>query len=166
MNIFDIIITIVLLFGFIRGIIKGLFVEVASLTALVAGVYGSIHFSYFASDFLKKYVSWKSEYISLTSFAVTFIIIIVIIALLGKLLTKLANFAALGLINKITGGIFGALKLGVILSVLFIFFEKINTSFAFVEKEQLEQSILYKPVKQIAPMIFPAVIKEKNKEKI
>ncbi|MDC1534429.1 CvpA family protein, partial [Polaribacter sp.] len=53
MNIFDIVIAALLLFGFVRGIMKGLFVEVASLAALIIGVYGSIHFSYFISDYLK-----------------------------------------------------------------------------------------------------------------
>ena len=53
MNIFDIIIAALLLFGFVRGVMKGLFVEVASLVALIAGVYGAIHFSYFIGDFLK-----------------------------------------------------------------------------------------------------------------
>lgn len=165
MNIFDIIIAALLLFGFVRGIIKGLFVEVASLAALVIGVYGAIHFSYFASDFLKKYVTWKEEYLSLAAFAITFIIIIVLIALLGKLLTKLANFASLGIINKIAGGVFGALKIGLILSVIFLFFGKLNNTIPFIEKETLDTSILYAPVKKIAPAIFPSIIKDDKKEK-
>ena len=35
MNIFDIVIIILLLFGFVRGLMKGFFVEVASLLALI-----------------------------------------------------------------------------------------------------------------------------------
>ena len=54
MNIFDIVIASLLLFGFVRGLLKGLFVEVASLVGLIGGVYGAIHFSYFVSDFLKE----------------------------------------------------------------------------------------------------------------
>ena len=87
MNIFDIIITALLLFGFVRGLVKGLFVEVASLAALIGGVYGAIHFSYLISNFLKEYVTWNTEYISLAAFAITFIVIIVVISLLGKALT-------------------------------------------------------------------------------
>ena len=165
MNIFDIIIASLLLFGFVRGVIKGLFVEVASLVALIAGVYGAINFSYFASDFLKDYVSWKPEYISLASFAITFVVIIVVIALLGKLLTKIADFAALGIMNKILGGIFGALKIGLILSVVFIFFGKMNDTIPFIKKETLDKSILYSPVRKIAPTIFPTIIKEDKQEK-
>ena len=159
MNTFDIIIAALLLFGFVRGLMKGLFVEVASLVALVAGVYGAIHFSYFLGEWLKNSVSWDEKYVTLVAFAGTFVVIIVAIALLGKILTKIADFASLGILNKILGGVFGALKIGLILSVVFIFFGKINDTIPFVKKENLEESILYKPVKRVAPMIFPSIIK-------
>ena len=162
MNIFDIVIAALLIFGFVRGVIKGLFVEVASLAALIGGVYGALHFSYFIGDFLKEAVSWSQEYISLAAFAGTFIIIIVTISLLGKMLTKLADFAALGIINKILGGVFGAIKIGLILSVVFIFFGKMNDTIPFVKKETLDESILYAPVKKIAPTIFPSIIKNED----
>jgi len=162
MNVFDIVIAALLIFGFVRGVMKGLFVEVASLAALIGGVYGAIHFSYFIGDFLKEAVSWNQEYVSLAAFAGTFIIIIVTIALLGKMLTKLADFAALGVINKILGGVFGAIKIGLILSVVFIFFGKMNDTIPFVKKETLDESILYAPVKKIAPTIFPSIIKNED----
>ena len=165
MNVFDIIIAALLLFGFVRGLMKGFFVEVASLIALVAGVYGAIHFSYFVADFLKDSVSWEEKYISITAFAITFVVIIVVISLLGKLFTKLADFASLGIINKILGGVFGALKIGLILSIVFIFFGKMNDTIPFIKKETLDESILYQPVKKIAPTIFPSIIKDEIKEK-
>ncbi len=163
MNTFDIIIAALLLFGFVRGLIKGLFVEMASLAALIGGVYGAIHFSYFIGNWLKDSVSWDEKYMSLAAFAGTFVVIILVIALLGKALTKIANFASLGIINKILGGVFGALKIGLILSIVFIFFGKMNDTIPFVKQETLDKSILYKPVKKIAPMIFPSIIKEENK---
>ena len=164
MNIFDAIIAVLLLFGFIRGLMKGLFIEVASLVALIVGVYGSIHFSYIVGDFLNKYVSWSEEYISLAAFAGTFIFIVIIISLLGKALTKIANIVSLGIINKILGGVFGALKIGLILSIVFIFFSKMNDTIPLIKKETLENAILYKPVKNIAPLIFPSIIKDDKQE--
>ncbi|CAM1358944.1 Membrane protein required for colicin V production [Tenacibaculum sediminilitoris] len=165
MNTFDIIIAALLLFGFVRGIMKGLFVEVASLVALVAGVYGAIHFSYFIGDWLKDSITWDEKYISLAAFAGTFVVIIVVVALLGKILTKIADFASLGVLNKILGGVFGALKIGLILSVIFIFFGKMNDTIPFVKQENLDESILFKPVKKIAPTIFPSIIKDEEGEK-
>ncbi len=160
MNIFDIIIASLLLFGFVRGLLKGLFVEVASLVALIGGVYGSLHFSYFVSDWLVSRVSWDSEYISLFSFGITFILILVIISLLGKFLTKVADFASLGLLNKFVGGIFGGLKIGLLLSVLFIFFGKVNNTLPFLSEKSLSSSILYVPIKRIAPILFPSIIND------
>lgn len=165
MNTFDIILTALLLFGFIRGVFKGLFVEIASLLALVAGVYGAIHFSYFVSDFLISKVSWDKKYITVVSFAITFAIIVIAVALLGKILTKIANFAALGMLNKILGGIFGALKIGLILSVALIIFNKMNSTIPFITKEQKEQSVLFEPIKNLAPIIFPDFFKTTDTNK-
>ncbi len=155
MNTFDIIIAALLLFGFIRGLFKGLFVEVASLIALIAGVYGAIHFSYFVGNFLADRVSWEERYITIVSFAITFAIIVLTIGLLGKLLTKIADFASLGLLNKILGGGFGALKIGIILSILLSVFTKLNNTIPFISEELEETSILYEPVKNLATTLFP-----------
>lgn len=166
MNIFDIIIAAILIFGFIRGLMKGLFVEIASLVALVAGVYGAIHFSYFVGDYLQTKVSWEESYITLVSFAVTFAIIVLAISLLGKLLTKLADFAFLGWINKLLGGVFGALKIALIFSVIILIFDKFNSVITFVKPEDRAKSILYEPVRKLAPTLFPNLIKyvEKDQE--
>ncbi len=164
MSIIDIVLGALLLFGLIRGGMKGLFVEVASLVALVLGVYGAIHFSHFAAEFLESKVDWNEKTINIVAFAITFVIIVLVISLAGKALTKLADFAALGIINKLAGGLFGALKIGLILSVLLIVFNKLNSTLPFMEQDDLEESILYKPVKSIAPMIFPTLIKSETED--
>jgi len=154
MNTFDIIIAALLLFGFIRGLMKGLFVELASLISLIAGVYGAIHFSYFVGDFLKDSVDWDEQYVSIVSFAITFIAIVIVISLLGKIFTKIADFAALGALNKLLGGVFGILKIGLILSIILLIFDKLNKTIPFVSEETTEEAILYKPVKELAPLLF------------
>jgi len=164
MSIIDIVLAALLLFGLIRGAMKGLFVEIASLVALLLGVYEAIHFSGFAAEFLESKVDWNEKTINIVAFAITFVIIVLVISLAGKALTKLADFAALGILNKLLGGVFGALKIGLILSVLLIVFNKLNNTLPFMEKEALEDSILYKPVKSIAPMIFPNLIKSEKEE--
>lgn len=164
MGVLDIILAALLLFGLVRGFMKGLFVEVASLVALVAGIYGAIHFSNFAANFLQSRVDWSEKTINITAFAITFVVIILAISLAGKALTKIANFAALGIINKLLGGIFGALKIGLVLSVILIVFDKMNRTIPFVNKVDLEGSILYKPVKSLAPMIFPSIIKNEEEQ--
>lgn len=166
MNVFDIVIAALLVFAFVRGLMKGFFIEVASLIALVGGVWGAIHFSHFAGDLLEERVDWEENYIALTAFAITFVAIVIGVSLLGRMLTKMADLAALGLINKIFGGVFALLKSVVILSVIFVFFSKINTTFPFIGEETLEKSILYQPVKDIVPTIFPSIIEEFESKEI
>jgi len=158
MSVIDIVLAALLLFGLVRGFMKGLFVEVASLVALVAGVYGAIHFSNFAASYLESKTEWSEQTINITAFAITFVVIIVVISLAGKALTKLANFAALGILNKLLGGVFGVLKIGLILSVILIVFSKMNNTIPFVEEEDLKESILYEPVRSLAPILFPNII--------
>ena len=165
MNILDIILGALILFGLIRGLSKGLFVEVASLVALIAGVFGAIHFSDFAAGFLESKVDWSEQTINITAFAITCIIIVLVISLAGKALTKLADFAALGMLNKLLGGVFGALKIGLILSIALMIFSKMNRTIPFLEEDDMENSLLYKPVESLAPMIFAYIIKsEETKE--
>jgi membrane protein required for colicin V production len=162
MNVLDIVLLALLLFGLIRGFMKGLFVEVASLVALVAGVYGAIQFSDFAASFLESKVDWNEKTVNITAFAITFVIIVLVISLAGKALTKLADFATLGILNKLLGGVFGALKIGLILSVLLIVFDSMNNTIPFADKDDLENSMLYQPVRSLAPMIFPTILNKKD----
>ncbi|WP_373941644.1 hypothetical protein [Polaribacter sejongensis] len=40
-----------------------------------------------------------------------------------------------------------------------------NDTIPFIEKETLQESILYAPVKKVAPTIFPSIIKEEEQDK-
>ena len=39
-----------------------------------------------------------------------------------------------------------------------------NNTLPFVDEKDLEDSILYKPVKSIAPMIFPSILNDKEED--
>ena len=160
MNYLDIIIGIFLLLGLIKGLKNGFFVELASLIALIAGIYGAIHFSYYVVDFLSERVSWSENTINLASFVITFIIIVIIISLAGKILTKIADFAMLGLVNRILGGIFGIVKAAFIISVIIMFIAALNDRVSFIDEEVKNESILYQNVEMIAPMMLPNILKE------
>lgn len=157
MNFLDIVLGILLVWGLYKGLTNGLFVELASLVALIAGIFGAIHFSYIAGDYLTHRMNWDTPYIKLTSFLITFIVIVLLVHFAGKLLTKIADFAMLGLLNKIAGGIFGMLKVAIILGALLIFFERVTAGFNFVNEETQKQSVLYEPVRDIGHFVFNAV---------
>lgn len=158
MEIIDIILGIILLYGLIKGISKGFFAEIAALAALLVGIYCAMHFSFYTKDFLTKIIDWNPKYISLAAFAITFIAVVIVISIIGKMLTKLASVIALGWLNHFLGGVFGLLKVAVILSVLIGWIEKVNGIIPFLKKEQTENSILYPPVKNLVPTVFPKLM--------
>jgi len=166
MNTIDIIIGIILIFGTVNGFMKGLFIEVTTLVGLVLGVYGAIHFSHFLGDFLKDSVAWDESLIQVVAFAGTFLIILIALVLLGKAMTKIAETIALGFFNKLVGAIFGFVKYALILSIVLIVYDEINTSIRFMEKKKAKESILYEPIKNFAPAIFPNLVKVVDKKKI
>ena len=96
------------------------------------------------------------------AFAVTFLGVVLAIVFIGKILTKLADITALGLINKILGAVFGSLKWALILSVLLLFFDKFNKTIPFVEKEMLDESVMFYPIKSIIPTLIPSIMDEDN----
>ncbi|WP_299244722.1 CvpA family protein [uncultured Aquimarina sp.] len=162
MNYIDIILGILLLWGLIKGFSKGLFVSLASLVALVAGIYIAVHFSHLVGGYLEQYVDWGDGAMKLTAFAITFIVVVILISIAGKLLTKIADFASLGILNKLLGAAFGVLKFAFIASVVIIFVDAGNRSLNIIKQETLDSSILYSPVKKLAPMVLPNILKQTN----
>ena len=165
MHALDIIILILLGFGLVKGFFKGLFVELASLIGLVAGVYGAYYFSDYSANFLREHFSWNENYLQISAFAITFMLILLSIIVAGKALTKLADFAALGLLNKFLGGLFGLLKMAVIIGVLITLFALINSNLMLIEEKTLQTSIFFEPIKATALNIFPDLLETVMSEK-
>jgi membrane protein required for colicin V production len=157
MNYLDIIIAIPLLWGAFNGFRKGLIVEVASLIALIAGIYGAIEFSFFISDFLAQYVDWSARVMQTTSFCLTFLVIVIMVHLIARGIQKIAKLVALGTLNRILGVVFGVLKYLVIVAILIYLTNSVNGRYRFIAQETIEKSILYKPLASLVPGIYPSV---------
>ena len=158
MGFLDIILAMLLAYGLYKGLKNGFFVEIASLVALIAGLFGAIHFSYITGGYLAQYVDWEEQYIALIAFIITFVIIVVLIHMIGKFLSKVTDFTLLGILNKIAGGVFGALKTAVIVGALLIYFDKMNSATNIIKPETIGSSILYTPLKDIGGFVFGKVL--------
>ena len=146
-------------FAFYKGVVNGLFVELASLISLVLGIYFAVKFSSFMKEILMEYVKWNPNSIQIVAFILTFIVVVIAIHLLGKFLTGIANFAFLGWLNKLGGGFFRVLKTVLIVSIVFSVFEKINYNNYLAKKETLDNSIFFNPIQKIAGYVFPSIKK-------
>lgn len=169
MGIFDLIVLGLLIFAVFKGIQNGLFVELASFFSLLLGIYLALHFSSLVKTVLSTAVKWNPYTIQVVAFVLTFIIVITGISFAGKLLTKLADFAYLGWINKVGGGFFRMLKSALILSIAFNVFDKINYRNFLAKKETLDQSVFFRPIQKTGNFVFPSLekiykgVKEKEK---
>ena len=159
MGFLDIILCALLFFAFYKGVINGLFVELASLISLLLGIYFAIKFSFIMKEILMGFVKWNPNTIQIVAFALTFIVVVIGIHLLGKFLTGIANFAFLGWLNKLGGGFFRVLKTVLIVSIVFSVFEKINYNNFLAKKETLDDSIFFNPIQKIAGFVFPSIKK-------
>lgn len=162
MSVLDIVLVALILFGLVRGLMKGFFVEIASVVALIAGLYGAIHFSNYAATFIAGNSQWEEKTVNIVAFAATFLIIVLVIALAGKALTKLADFAALGIVNRLLGALFGALKIALILSVVLNIFDSMDRNIPMTDENSLGDSMLYLPVKSLVPLVFPIILEKKK----
>ena len=158
MGFLDIILAMLLVYGLYKGLRNGFFVEIASLVALIAGLFGAIHFSYIIGEYIADKVSWEAQYVNLIAFILTFVIIVLLIHVIGKLLSKVTEFSLLGILNKLAGGVFGALKTAVIIGALLIYFDKLNQNAEIVKQETINTSILYTPLKDIGGFVFGKVL--------
>ena len=70
-NSIDIVISIILVYGIIRGFYRGLFLEISSLIGLILGLYCAINFNPIISKYLKDFISIEENYISIISFITT-----------------------------------------------------------------------------------------------
>lgn len=151
----DILILLIIAWAAYKGFTKGLIVQAATLAALVLGIYGATHFSWYTAGLMHQHLSLKSDYMPLLAFILTFIGIVVLVHLLAKLLDKLLQAIALGFINRLTGAVFSILKMTLILSVLFMVLNTINAHISFLPAKEVAQSRLYAPISRLVPSIFP-----------
>lgn len=159
MGLLDIILGVFLAFALYKGFRNGLFVELASLISLLAGIYFAIKFSSFIKEILVGFVHWSPQTVQIIAFIFTFILIVIGITLLGKVLTGIADLAFLGWLNKLGGGFFRVLKTILIISIVFTIFEKINFNNILAKKETLDKSLFYNPIQKTAGYIFPSIAK-------
>lgn len=165
MNYIDIVLVLLLVFSAIGGFRNGLIVELASLAALILGIWGAIHFSYVTSDFLIENLNFKSDHLPVISFIITFVVIVILVHIVANVVDKMVETVMLGFVNKLAGMVFGILKAALILSIILLVFNKIDEDVKILPEKAKAESKMYEPIRSFAPSIFPFIdIWNDNKE--
>lgn len=155
MNLLDIILLILLIPGTIRGISKGFLEQAISLVGVVLAVYLAYHFSTPVCVWLDKYINVSETVLHVIGFAVMLLAVLMAVMIVAKLFTRVADMASLGWFNRVLGFVFSLAISAVILSVLVILFDTVNTKFELVKTPVLNDSVLYGHLRDLGYWIFP-----------
>ncbi|MDP4280714.1 MAG: CvpA family protein [Bacteroidota bacterium] len=152
MNYLDIIILIVTGLLIVRGVRKGFIISLASLIALVLGIYVAIHFSNVIGKVIISHFHPGKESLPALSFAVTFFLIVIAVILIAKGIEKIVDLAGMGFFNHILGGILGMAKGLLILSVIFFIIHGFDPGERLIKPESKKQSMFYSPTEKVFPL--------------
>jgi membrane protein required for colicin V production len=151
MNWLDWLLLGILAWSAIQGFQRGFIIELASLLALVAGIWVAVHFS----DRFAAAVGIDAENTAL-AFLLTFLAVLLGVHLLARFLTTLIDIAQLGVPNKLAGIAFGMLRSAFSLSVALNLLVG-YTEGAMPADDARKGSKLYTPVRAFAPLIVPVL---------
>jgi membrane protein required for colicin V production len=145
-NYLDIILFIPLVWAIYRGWIKGLILQLATLAALVLGLWGARILTEYLVPILKTKYDITSQYTQITVYAICLIVIFVLVYFIGWLLTKFVKVVALGVPNRLAGVVFSLMKYGILMAFFVFYLDKMNNQFNFMDPTLPEGSFLYHPL--------------------
>jgi len=151
----DIILLCCFIPGIIRGLSKGFLEQALALAGIVLSVWAAFRFSTLVCSWLKPYVNISETTLNVLSFALILIVISLLVVLVAKLLTKMAELAMLGWLDKTLGLVFALAVNALIIGVVIILFDTVNAKFAFVKPEVLDSSVVYTSLRDLSYLVFP-----------
>lgn len=150
----DIVFLILLAFGSIRGFMKGFIYEVAMLGALVVCYFLGFKMAAYVATFLFKSFGGSPQVLHFVSYSIVWIGVSIAAWFLAKLFEGLVKVVALGVFNKIAGGIFGMLKHAFLIGLFLYFFNKADQHFNWMTADKKAESIFYYPLLKIGQIVF------------
>ncbi|HAD97074.1 MAG TPA: hypothetical protein DCG19_06680 [Cryomorphaceae bacterium] len=143
LNLLDFLIITPLVFGLARGLYKGFVNELASLVALIGGILVAHAFADDVFNLLSKHIEEPGTGTLILSYILVFTAVVIIVFVVSRALTKMLGFLALGLVNRILGGLFGLCKMLLILLILTHFLNPFLHSGNYYEKPIFKESMTF-----------------------
>lgn len=137
---------------------------IASLAALLLGIFGAIKLRPVFASFLDSVFNISPEHMNVIAFAVAFVTIVLVIHLVAFLVDKLVKAVALNFVNRLLGMTFGLLVTAFVISMILWPINQVNAEKQIIKPKHIEGSLLYKPLSGFAPAVFPYLKKEEWKQ--
>lgn len=161
MGILDIAICIILAVSLAVGIAKGLITQLTAIVAIVVAAWAGMRFSIPLGQWLGGILSELSPVvIKVICFCIIFIAVTLVVSLLGKLLDKCIKLVLLGWVNRLLGAVFAVLACLLVLGLSASLFDTLYSQWANLREVTalppfIQESLLYKPLLNLAGSIFP-----------
>lgn len=153
LQLIDIGLGIILIWGAITGFKKGLILSLASFVAIIAGAIAAYYGSETIATALASEVDWSGKKIAVASFAIAFMGVVFIVHVLARILEKSLDLVALGFANKLSGAIFGMAKNALLLT--FIIFGIKGIGGDLIPEDVNNDCVIFPVVESIAPVVLP-----------
>ena len=141
----DIFIGIILIFALVRGLMNGFVKELASTIGFLLGLFVAATCYQTLGEYLTVDGSEVNMFTSIVAFLLLWIIVPIIFGLLATLITQALDLTALGIANRIGGGILSMAKYLVLLSCVL----NVMVSLNILNNERTEGSVMLEPVQFI-----------------
>lgn len=157
MSFVDIVIVVLIIWFAYRGFNNGLIKELSGIVAIGLGIFFALKFSKTAQKILLDFEIASTEYLTLISFALIFVLVLFLSFLLTRFLQKFIKFIGMDWLNKFAGLIFGIFKIALILSVCLFFISQLNYLIFNGNTVLFENSVLYRPLSEIIDKLYPHI---------
>jgi uncharacterized membrane protein required for colicin V production len=139
-NWIDALLGLIIILGFIHGVIKGAILEIFAILALVVGVVAAgrvAHGTAYVTSQLSHPTAGK-----VFVFIITFVVVAIVIGLIGKTLSGLAKAASLRMVDRFIGGIVGACLMGLAVGVFLKVCERLGMNMRPFGHSVLAQNLM------------------------
>lgn len=119
MNILDIILIILFVFGAYHGYKKGLILELIMIVAFVLAIVGGFKLIHVGMDYISRMYDGFGSFLPFVAFLVIFVLIIVLVNTIGSILKKIIDWTPLGVVDNFAGALLGVLKWALGVSIVF-----------------------------------------------
>ena len=155
MAILDIILLLCFIPAIVSGISKGFVKQVTDLVAILLAAWAAFHFSAPLSAWLGQRITLDPTVLKVISFVLIAVIAAVLLNLVSALITKALSALSLGFLNRLLGLVFSILKVALVLGLLILLFESLNSTLHLLKPEVTENAVVYGFLRDAANSIFP-----------
>ena len=154
LNFIDYIILVILLLFLIHGYRKGIIISLASIAALVLGIYAAVNFSNYLDATLMEHLKPSRKWLQILSFSITFLLVVIAVMLVAKLTEKLVDVVGMGFFNHIGGAALGLIKGVILISILIFIFSSFDHKGKWISEKDKKGSFFYSHVTEVFPKLM------------